>query len=70
MFPYADALNLTLNRQELAASVCNFMAGAASSLFGSGGERSVPAPTRAADLTRGGGPYACSRIGLASGLPA
>jgi len=25
---------------------------------------------RAADLTRGGGPYACLRIGLASGLPA
>jgi len=24
----------------------------------------------AADLTRGGGPYACWRIGLASGLPA
>jgi hypothetical protein len=33
------------------------------------GERSVHADG-AADLTRGGGPYACARIGLASRLPA
>jgi hypothetical protein len=29
-----------------------------------------PAKHRAVDLTRGGGPYACARIGLASRLPA
>jgi len=64
------AADLTLKRQKSAATVNKPLTVAAdfrTSGAATGGQLRAD---RAVDLTRGGGPYACARIGLASRLPA